>query len=142
MARSSFWGRLHFPAVSTLAIILIVVAVLLVLLFIGGLAGAGRRTRTQAPDYARHVAEADQALETARAADRGWDRVLLDGVVRDAVARERPGFTIADLHLVLVDDRPGVEQDRAHFVAQGDDGELRVVLSRSEEAGWAAERVD
>ena len=127
---------------STTAIILISIGGVLGLLFIGGLAAAGRRARQQAPDYARHVAEADQALETARAADKGWDRDVLDRTARQAVTGQRPGFAVEGLHLVLVDDRPGVEEDRAHFVAQGTEGELRVVLRRSEEAGWAVERVD
>lgn len=127
---------------STLAIVLIVLAILLVLLLVGGFAGAGRRSKAQAPDYARHVARADRALEAARAADRGWDATVLDRTAREAIERQRPGFSIEKLHLVLVDDRPGVEEDRAHFVARGADGELRVVLSRSEAAGWAAERVD
>ena len=46
-----------------------------------------------------------------------------------------------DLHLVLVDDRPGVEEDRAHFGAAGGDGEVRVVLARDPSGGWTVESV-
>ena len=53
-----------------------------------------------------------------------------------------PGWRYRDLHLVLVDDRPGIEEDRAQFVAIGDDGdEAAVVLSRQGDH-WSAERVD
>lgn len=125
---------------STLAIVLIVLAALVALLFIGGLAGARRRDRVQAPYYARHLAEADHALEQARASDRGWDRTLMEQVARDALSDQHPGVAYERLELVLVDDRPGVQEDRAHFEAVNEAGRLRVVLARSE-AGWAAEQV-
>lgn len=125
---------------STLVIVLIVLAALLVLLFIGGLAAARRRDRLHAPEYARHLAQADHALEQARASDRGWDRERMEQVAHDALAQQHPGVAYERLELVLVDDRPGVEEDRAHFEAVNDAGRLRVVLARSE-AGWAAEQV-
>jgi hypothetical protein len=125
---------------SALAIILIVVGVLVVLVFAGGLAAARRRDRTHASDYARHIAEADHALEQARAADRGWDRAVMEAAVQRALGEQRPGFTAERLDLVLVDDRPGVAEDRAHFVAGAGEEEVRIVLARGE-AGWAAESV-
>jgi hypothetical protein len=43
---------------------------------------------------------------------------------------------------VLVDDRPGIDEDRAHFVAVGEGGdEARVVVSREGDR-WIAESVD
>ena len=46
------------------------------------------------------------------------------------------------LHLVLVDDNPGVAEDRAHFVAVGEGGqEARVVLGR-QDGDWVAESVE
>lgn len=125
---------------STLAIVLIALAILIVLVFIGGLTASRRRAQAGAMDYAQHVAAADQALEQARASDRGWDRAVLEQTARDALEAERPGWRYRNLHLVLVDDRPGVTEDRAQFAAVGDDGEARVVLVRGE-AGWALERV-
>jgi hypothetical protein len=125
---------------STLGIVLIAVAALLLLLLAGGFAGAARR-RGRAPHYDRHLAEADRALEQARAADKGWDRPALEAVARDALAGEMPGFAVTDLALVLVDDKPGVTEDRAHFLATGDGGQARVVLTRRE-SGWALERVE
>jgi hypothetical protein len=40
-----------------------------------------------------------------------------------------------------VDDRPGTEQDRAHFVAVAPDSESRVVLTREGDR-WVVERVE
>jgi hypothetical protein len=42
---------------------------------------------------------------------------------------------------VLVDDRPGVSEDRAHFMAVGADGAARVILAREGDR-WIAERVE
>lgn len=123
---------------STLAIVLIVIGVVVLLLLLGGFAAARKRP---VGDYARHVAEADNALEQARAADRGWDREVLEEAARTALAERQPGHHYEGLHLVLVDDQPGVTEDRAHFAAVGADGEVRIVLVRGTD-GWAAERVE
>ena len=126
---------------SVLAIVLIVVGVLLALLFIGGLVAARRRAREHAGSLARGIAEADRALEEARAADKGWERVLLDEAARKVLAQERPDWRYDRLDLVLVDDRPGVVEDTAHFLATGPDEEVRIVLSRADQ-GWTAQIVD
>jgi hypothetical protein len=128
-------------ALSTLGIVLIVLGVILLLFFVGGVLGASTRARRQAGSYAEHVAAADSALEQARAADRGWDRETMEDVARGAIAESRPGWSFDDLHLVLVDDRPGVTEDRAQFVAVGADGECRVILARQDDR-WVAERVE
>jgi hypothetical protein len=128
-------------AVSTLAIVLIAAGAVIVVAFILGLLGARVRDRRQAPSYEEHVAAADQALEQARAADKGWHREAMEQVARTALAESRPGWDYRDLHLILVDDRPGVGEDRAHFMAVADDGEARVILSRQAD-GWVAERVE
>src|SRR3954466_14117478 len=102
---------------SVLAIVLIVLAVLILLFLAGGLVVARRRANRPGRDA--HILAADHALEQARAADRGWDRSLIEAAAREALQSSRPGFSPASLDLVLVDDRPGVEQDRAHLVAAG-----------------------
>ena len=134
-------NRHRLRRMSTLGIVLIAVAAVLLLLFLGGLSGAARRGRRREPQRARHVAEADRALEHARAADRGWDRSALEAAARDALSSERGGWSYEELVLVLVDDRPGVEEDRAHLVASGAEGEARVILARRE-SGWALERIE
>ena len=125
---------------TVLATVLIILAALLLLIFVGGLVAARRRDRQSAPEYARHLSEADQALEQARASDRGWDRAVMEDVARQALAREHPGTTFDRLELVLVDDRPGVMEDRAHFEASNADRQVPVILARGE-SGWVAERV-
>ena len=56
-----------YIALSTLGIIFIAVGLLVLLFFIAGLLGARARDRRQAGSYAEHVANADAALEQARA---------------------------------------------------------------------------
>ena len=126
--------------VSTLAIVLIALGAAIALLLIGGILGARRRDRRRAPAYAEHLRQADEALEQARAADRGWDRDVMERVAREALGREHPGVEFDRIELVLVDDRPGVEEDRAHFDAVEGQRRVRVVMARSGE-GWAPEHV-
>jgi len=126
---------------SALEIVLIALAALLLLVFVGGFLGARLRDRRRAARFADHVAAADQALQQARAADRGWDRGVMEEAARSALREQRPAFDFDQLHLVLVDDQPGVEEDRAHFMALGADGQARVVLARAGEH-WGAESVE
>jgi hypothetical protein len=63
-------------------------------------------------------------------------------VARSAIAGSRPDWPYEHLHLVLVDDKPGIDEDRARFVAVGDSGEeAQVVLARQGDQ-WVAEDVD
>ncbi|MFL6039616.1 MAG: hypothetical protein ACJ74B_13395 [Gaiellaceae bacterium] len=120
-----------------LLIIVIVVTVLAVLFFVGGYV-VSRRHRE---NWAENVAEAEQALEIAWAQDRGWDRQLLHRSAREALGSHKPGWEYTDVHLVGVEDRPGVDEDRARLVAVGEDGEARVVLCRDADGGWRVESV-
>jgi hypothetical protein len=126
---------------STLAIVLIALGVLVLLFLIGGIAGVRARARYQAPTFPEHVRAADEALEQARALDKGWHRDTMEAAARAAVGDARPGWTYDDLQLVLVEDRPGVEEDRAHFMAVGGDGQARVILARQGDQ-WVVERVE
>jgi hypothetical protein len=128
-------------AVSTLGIVIVIVGVLAVLFLIGGLIAVRVREQRQGGAWKGHVAAADAALEGARASDKGWHRETMETAARAALAESRPGVGWNTLHLVLVDDRPGVEEDRAQFVAIGDDGEARVILARDGDR-WVAERVE
>lgn len=129
-------------AISTFAIVLIAVAAVVALFLVLGFAGARARARSQAGSWEEAVRSADAALAQAAASDRGWHRESMESAARTAVEAARPGWSYGDLHLVLVDDRPGIEEDRAHFVAVDDQGqETRVVLARDGDR-WSAERVD
>lgn len=125
---------------SPLAIIVIVVLVLLILFFVGGVIGARRRADQTEDELDARIAAADRALEAARAADRGWDPILLEEAARTALDRERPDFHYDKLHLVLVDDRPGTDEDRCEMAAVGDEGVVRVSVTRRG-GSWVAEKV-
>jgi hypothetical protein len=126
---------------SNLALILIIIGVVVLLVFVGGLIAARRRDQRQAGVWEQHVAAADAALEQARALDRGWHRETMEQAARAALSEQRPDHRYEDLHLVLVDDQPGVEDDRAQFVAAGPGGEVRLVLTRDGDR-WVAERIE
>src|SRR3954469_2013187 len=122
---------------SPVAIIVIVLLVLLVLLFVGGLIGARRHADATSGRLHERIAAADRALEAARAADRGWDPILLEEAAREALQRERPDFAYDQLHLILVDDHPGTDDDRAEMAAVGDGETVKVVVVRRGDT-WSA----
>jgi hypothetical protein len=125
---------------STLAIVLIAIGALLLVLLIGGLVVA--RRRLDSSDLTKNIEAADRALEHARAHDRGWDRAALELACQTALRSERPDVAYETIDLVLVDDRPGVVDDRAHLVARGGGGHARVILGRREGGDWTVERVE
>ena len=127
---------------STLAIVLIALGVVVVVFFIGGLLTLRARGRREAATFDEHVRAADLALEQARAIDKGWHRDTMEAAARDAVAQARPGWSYDDLHLVLVDDRPGTEEDKAHFVATGGADPCKIVLARATSGEWRVDSVD
>ena len=122
---------------STLAIILIVLAALLLLLFIGGFIANGRRQRARAAELHAQIEAADNALAHARADDRGWDLPALEAVAREVCASRFGGRQPEELHLVQVLDRPGTDADEAVFRAIDGDHEEDVVLGR-EGGQWVA----
>jgi hypothetical protein len=126
---------------SALAIVLIVLGVIILIFLVGGIVVA--RRRADRPGWEEDIRRADQALEQARAADRGWDRELIHAAARRAIGEHRPGIEPVSLDLVLVDDRPGVEEDRAHLIAAVASGDsVRVILARDASGEWGVERVD
>lgn len=100
------------------AIVLIVLAVVVALLFAGGyVANARRREAERAKLHAR-AQEADRHLADAHAEDKGWERGALEAAARTAYI-ERHGVAPAELNLVQVVDRPGTDEDEAVFHADG-----------------------
>ena len=129
-------------AISTFAIVLIAVVAVVALFLVLGFVGTRARDRSQAGSWEEAVRSADAALAQAAATDRGWHREAMESAARVALEEHRPGWGYSDLHLVLVDDQPGIEEDRAQFVAVGDGGdEATVFLSRQGDR-WSADRVD
>lgn len=125
---------------STLAIVLIAVAAAVAALVIAGGVAVARRSRANEEAYGEHLAAADHALEAARASDRGWDRSVMEDVARAALNERRPEWDFRSLDLVLVEDRPGITEDRAQFEASDGRERVRVVLAR-DESGWKTEQV-
>lgn len=125
---------------STVAIVVIAVVAVLLLLLIAGYVAA--RRRASRPGVAERIRAVDRALEQARASDRGWDAERMAAVAGSAIGERRPGYEWATIELVLVDDRPGMTEDRAELVASGAQGRVRVTLARREGGEWFAEHVE
>jgi hypothetical protein len=116
---------------STLAIILIVVFVVLGVLVVGGFIANARLRRAREEALRLHVARADAALAAAYAQDRGWERAGLEAAARDAWTARHPGEELRELQLVEVTDRPGTEEDIAVFRVVGASEPERLTLGRT-----------
>ncbi|MEA2251278.1 MAG: hypothetical protein QOI62_1788 [Solirubrobacteraceae bacterium] len=121
---------------TVVAIVILVLAILLVGLILGGLVASARRHRDEEPDLRATLLEADRALAQARAEDRGWDRAALETAARGAFAERSPAH-VRELLLVQVIDRPGIEEDQAVFRVITDAGSEEIVLLRRGD-GWTA----
>jgi len=126
---------------STEVVVVMGLGVLVVVCFLGGLAASRRRAKRDAPEHHRAVVAANRALARARAADKGWDRSVLEAAANAALALERPGWSCEEIHLVLVEDHAGVDRDRAHLLACGLDRDVRLVLARQGE-GWRLDTIE
>ena len=104
---------------STFAIVLIVIAVVVVLLFVGGYVANARRRDAERSALLARAREADRHLADAHAQDKGWERNALEEAAREAYVA-RHGRAPERLTLVQVVDRPGVDEDEAVFDADGD----------------------
>lgn len=127
-------------AVSTVGIVVLVVVAAIAAMAVTGWVAGRARSRANRDEMMARIRAANTALAQAHAADEGWDRSALEAAAREA-ARSR-GFEDPDaleLKLVSVDDRPGVDDDRAVFSLV--DGERRedLVLGR---AGGAWRAID
>jgi hypothetical protein len=129
-------------AISTFAIVLIAVGAVIAIFLVLGFVAIRARDRSQAGSWEEAVRSADAAFAQAAATDRGWHRESMEAAARTALEEHRPGWRYRDLHLVLVDDRPGIDEDRAQFMAVGDDGDEAAVVLAREGDRWSAERVD
>jgi type II secretory pathway pseudopilin PulG len=123
--------------VSALAIVLIVLAAVILLLFVGGFIANARRTRALEAQRRVQIEAADQALAQARAGDRGWDLAALQAAAREAFAAEHGGHEPDQLDLIQVVDKPGTEADEAVFRCAHGHHEHDVVLGREGER-WVA----
>jgi hypothetical protein len=119
--------------VSALEIVVVVVVVLLVLLIAGGIVANARHNRQEEAPLRAELEVANQALASAHADDKGWDRPVLEQAARDAFA-ERSAAEVRDLQLVQVVDKPGTEDDQAVFRVVTDHGHEYLHLDRHGDA--------
>jgi type II secretory pathway pseudopilin PulG len=121
-----------------LEILLVAIVVLMIALAVLGNVWNRRHAVRTRGELLTRLAAADQALAAAVATDKGWDRDVLEVAARDAFTAGFPGVAPAGLRLVLVDDRPGTDEDRAVFEAEVAGTAHTVTLLRSGDA-WHAE---
>ena len=114
---------------SVLGIVLVVIVVVVALLVVGGLVVSRRRAREQESRVRADLEEANQALASAHAEDKGWHRELLEQAAREAFA-ERSAADVRELQLVQVVDRPGTDDDQAVFRVITDHGSEYLHLDR------------
>jgi Tfp pilus assembly protein PilX len=98
-----------------LAIVLGVIVVLVILLAVGGMFARRRQLQSTRGRFDRHLAQVNQELAAAHAADRGWARENLEAAARSAYATQRDGAEPEQLTLVQIVDPPGTEDDKAVF---------------------------
>jgi hypothetical protein len=119
--------------VNAFEVVLLILLVVVLGLIAGGLLVNARRYRAQERTLGGAVLAADQALATAHAEDKGWERGRMEAAARDAFAA-RSDDDIQELHLVQVIDRPGTEEDEAVFRVVTASGEQDVRLGRRDDA--------
>lgn len=126
----------------TWAIVLLSLVFAALVVFAGGAAIARRRERHRGgPSFDERLGEVDRALAAAQAADRGWQRDLLDAAARDAFVAAVPGAEIRALELVQVVDRPGTDEDHAVYRVESSDRAVRLTLGRRAGA-WVGQGVE
>src|SRR5215208_3400782 len=98
-----------------LAIVLGVFVALVIVLAVGGAYARRRQLERTQGRFDEHLAQVNQDLAAAHAADRGWARDTLDEAARAAWAQERPGEEAESLMLVQIVDNPGTDEDKAVY---------------------------
>jgi hypothetical protein len=124
-----------------LIIVIVVVVALIVLFAIGGWFVVRRRQREEEPGFRAAVDEANLKLAAAHAEDKGWEPNALREAARALFEEQQPGAGVRDMQLVSVEDRPGIEEDRAVFRFDTDDGRVHhLTLGRTPD-GWALDQL-
>jgi hypothetical protein len=116
--------------VSTLAIVLLVLVVLLGLA-VGGAIARRRQLDATQDRFDADLAAVNRDLAAARAGDRGWDPDRMEAAARAAFAERSPGAEPEAVELWSVVDRPGTDDDEAVYrVRAGGDATL-ITLART-----------
>jgi hypothetical protein len=117
--------------------IVIVLGVLATLLAIGGYIANRRWAAERERRFAEELRRANRALAAAHAADKGWEPARLEAAARREFG---PRGEIRELHLVQVEDRPGIEEDRAVFRVTDANGRHHELALARRGDDWVAER--
>ena len=100
---------------TTLGIVLIVLAVLFLALAVGGAIARRRQLDATQDRFEADLAQVNRDLAAARAGDRGWDPARLEAAARAAWAQRSGGAEPAQVELWSVVDRPGTDEDEAVY---------------------------
>jgi hypothetical protein len=113
-----------------LAIALGVFVLLVIVLAAGGMYARRRQLESSRGRFDRSLAQVNQDLAVAHAADRGWAREGLEAAARSAYASQREGNEPEELTLVQIVDPPGTEDDKAVFRVKGSGRDELLTLGR------------
>jgi hypothetical protein len=113
-----------------LAIVLGVFVLLVIVLAAGGMYARRRQLESSRGRFDRSLAQVNQDLAVAHAADRGWAREGLEAAARSAYASQRAGNEPEELTLVQIVDPPGTEDDKAVFRVKGGGRDEHLTLGR------------
>jgi hypothetical protein len=123
-----------------LAIVLGVFVLLVVVLAAGGIIARRRQLESSTDRFERHLAQVNEELAAAHAADRGWARENLEAAARAAYAAQRDGTEPERLMLVQIVDPPGTENDKAVFRVDAGGRDEHLTLGRSGD-DWVFEQL-
>jgi hypothetical protein len=124
-----------------LEIVLGVLVLLIVLLAVGGVIARNRQLERTRGRFDENLAQVNEDLAAAHAADRGWARDTLDEAARAAWAQERPGEEAESLMLVQIVDNPGTDEDKAVYEVAAGGRTQRLTLGRRDGA-WIHEALE
>jgi hypothetical protein len=124
-----------------LEIVLGVLVLLIVLLAVGGVIARNRQLERTRGRFDENLAQVNEDLAAAHAADRGWARDTLDEAARAAWAQERPGEEPEQLMLVQIVDNPGTDEDKAVYEVAAGGRTQRLTLGRRDGA-WIHEALE